>query len=306
MKKFSPASITALKEALINIYWLKQDLKNFVRSSIENGSIINTINWEFNRKFESVNELVDRMVERKDLFNDDLIGLIYDVSNMTDFSHLKKWDDADLKIRKAEESVKTLRKYAKGYFKVEEEKKEIERRKKKTLDYLKSIKRNQEQVELLKQEFFELTMENNHQKRGIKLEAFLNKLFTLFDLNPKKSFVLKDEQIDGAFTFENNDYLLEAKWQKDPVETGDLKKFAGTLNDKLKNTLGLFVSINGFSQGSIGFKGSNARTMILMDGMDLHFVLDQRIDLHHLLFRKRRHASETGEIYYPATLILNE
>lgn len=97
MKNFSPASITTLKEALINIYWKKQDLKNFVKLSIKNDAIVNTINWDYNRKFESVNELVDRMVARKDIYKDDLISLIHDVSNITDFSHLKIWDDAEVK-----------------------------------------------------------------------------------------------------------------------------------------------------------------------------------------------------------------
>jgi len=306
MKKFSPASITALKEALINIYWKKQDLKNFVKLCIENDAIINTINWEFNRKFESVNELVDRMIARKDIYYDDLITLIYEVSNFNDFSHLKIWDDSETKILKAKESVKRLKQYAQGYFHVEQEKKELEKRRKQTQNHLEALKTNQEQIETLKQEFFQIAMESNHQKRGILLETFLNKLFALFDLEPKKSFRLSDEQIDGAFTFENNDYLLEAKWQKEPVETGDLKKFAGTLSDKLKNTLGLFISIDGFSKGAKEFSGPNARAIILMDGMDLNFVLDQRIDLHHLLFRKRRYASETGKIYYPASIILNE
>ncbi len=172
--------------------------------------------------------------------------------------------------------------------KVEEEKRELEKRRKKTQEHLKNLKQGQEQIEMLKNEFFKLTMEPIPQTRGIMLEGFLNKLFTLYDLNPKKSFKLADEQIDGAFTFENSDYLLEAKWQKEPVETGELKKFAATLNDKLKNTLGLFISIDGFSKGAKELKGSNARTMILMDGMDLSLVLDQRIDLHHLLYRKRR------------------
>ncbi len=305
-KKFSPASITALKEALINIYWKKQDLKNFVKLSIENDSIINTINWEFNRKFESVNELVDRMVARKDIYYDDLIRLIYDVSNFEDFSHLKIWEDSDEKIKKAKDSVTRLRQFAHGYFKIEEEKKELEKKRKKAQEQLESFKRSQEQIETLKTEFFQIAVETNAQKRGRLLEPFLNQLFTLFDLEPKKSFQLKDEQIDGAFTFEGNDYLVEAKWQKEPVETGDLKKFAGTLSDKLKNTLGLFISIDGFSSGSKEFTGSNARSMILMDGMDLNFVLDQRIDLHHLLFRKRRHAAETGTIYYPVTEILKD
>ncbi len=117
MKSFSPASVTALKEALIHIYWKKQDLKNFVKLSIENDAIINTINWEFNKKFESVNELVDRMIARKDIYNDDLISLIYEVSNMTDFSHLKIWEDSDIKVQNAEASVKRLREFAHGYFK---------------------------------------------------------------------------------------------------------------------------------------------------------------------------------------------
>ena len=70
---------------------------------------------------------------------------------------------------------------------------------------------SQEQVEALKHDFFQLAMESNHQKRSIQLEGFLNKLFTLFDLNPKKAFRLNIEQIDWTFTFENSDYLLEAK-----------------------------------------------------------------------------------------------
>jgi len=305
-KKFSPAAITALKEALINIYWKKQDLKNFLKLSLENDSILTTINWEFNKKFESVNELVDRMIARKDIYYDDLIKLIYDVSNFDDFSHLRVWDDADIKISKAKESVERLRQFAHGYFNVEQERKEIAGRRKKTQEHLENLKKNQEQIESLKREFLILAMESDHQKRGIQLEGFLNKLFTLFDLNPKKSFILKGEQIDGAFTFENSDYLLEAKWQKTPVETGDLKKFSATLNEKLKNTLGLFISIDGFSKNAMDFSGENARSIILMDGMDLNSVLDQRIDLHHLLFRKRRFASETGVIYLAASKILNE
>jgi len=34
-----------------------------------------------------------------------------------------------------------------------------------------------------------------------------------------------------------------------------------------------------------------------MDGSDLMAVLDKKIDLTYLIYRKRRHASETGNIY---------
>ena len=38
--------------------------------------------------------------------------------------------------------------------------------------------------------------------------------------------------------------------------------------------------------------------MILMGGMDLMQVLEGRIRLNELILIKRRHASQTGEIYY--------
>lgn len=37
--------------------------------------------------------------------------------------------------------------------------------------------------------------------------------------------------------------------------------------------------------------------MVLMDGEDLYAVLEGRIPLPEVLHRKRRHASQTGDIY---------
>lgn len=45
--------------------------------------------------------------------------------------------------------------------------------------------------------------------------------------------------------------------------------------------------------------------MILMDGSDLMAVLDGRIDLPELLYRKKRHASLTGNIYLKINEVLN-
>lgn len=305
-KKFSPAAVTALKNALINVYWKKQDLRNFIQCTIKNTAILITIDWENNRKYDSVNELIDRMIERLDIYEEDLLELLSETANLDDFSHLKIWDDYQSKIAKAKEAVINLRRHTSGYFTLEKDKKAADIRQKKQYEELEIRRKKNQQVEDLKSKFMILATESNVQKRGRDLELFLNELFTLFDLEPKRSFSLKDEQIDGAFTFENSDYLLEAKWQKKAIETGDLKKFTGTLNGKLKNTLGLFISIDGFSQGAKDLPGSIATGIILMDGADLNAVLDSRIDLHHLLFRKRRHAAETGEIYYPVNRILNE
>ena len=78
---------------------------------------------------------------------------------------------------------------------------------------------------------------------------------------------------------------------------GDLYKFGGTIESRLKLTLGLAISITGFTQDYNESKSSVVKTMLLMDGADLMAVLENRIDLKDLLFRKRRHASDTGDIF---------
>jgi len=89
-----------------------------------------------------------------------------------------------------------------------------------------------------------------------------------------------------------------------PITAGDLYKFAGVLSGKLKNTLGLFISINGFSPECTATRSEALKAMILMHGADLNAILDDRITLPEMLYRKRRHASQTGNIYLPVDKIL--
>ncbi len=49
------------------------------------------------------------------------------------------------------------------------------------------------------------------QKRGFAFEAFLDSMFAVAGLSPRKSFRIVGEQIDGSFELEGNTYLVEAK-----------------------------------------------------------------------------------------------
>lgn len=301
MKKISPNALQALKEALTHIYWKKQDLRSFVYHTVENKMLIATIDWDNYKKAESANILVERMVERPDLYKKDLLQLFDVTMHFNDFSHLKKWEDSEKKIMRAKEAVEALRNHARGYFHLKEENEKIEVRR----EIFKKIQGEKESfgnmIDVLKEDFSRLIIEPNVQKRGFSFEKFLNSLFTLFDLEPKESFRIVGEQIDGAFTFDGNDFLLEAKWQKNPVELGELYKFGGKIEGRLKLTLGLVISINGFTPDYNQSKSSTMKTMLLMDGADLIAVIENRIDLKDLLFRKRRHASDTGDIFLKYT-----
>jgi hypothetical protein len=304
MKVFSSESILALKEALTLIYWRRKDIKTFIYHTIENKTIVTTIDFENSTKEESVSLLIDRMVQRQDIYNDDLLRLFDAVLHFKDFSHLNRWEDAEIKIKNARNAVEALRKQASGYFQLQEEKQRAENRKKAFELMQREKEATRAKLATIKSSFLTLTGMSNVQERGYAFESFLNDLFEYYDLDPRRSFKITGEQIDGAFTFENTDYIVEAKWQSMLNNAGDLFKFAGKISGKLKITMGLFISFTGFSNESLEVQAPGIKSMILMDGNDLMAVLDERIDLPELMYRKRRHASETGNIYLKISEVL--
>jgi hypothetical protein len=295
-KIIAPAAINALKEALTNIYWYKGELRSFITHTISDPSILSRLDWS-DYKRNIVTKLVDFLAKNQDTYQNDLLRLMSEVIKIDDFSHLKRLEDGHEKAKKAEESVNALKKLCRGHFNlIEEERKKEERRKATYEEYLKK-KGVRDKLEEIKSDFFALISTADPPLQGYKLEKIMRELFILFDLDPKASFKIEGEQIDGAFTFDNTDYLFEAKWQQEPVGIKELDAFSGKLARKLENTLGLFLSINGYSDDAVKAHSTGRRLMILMDGSDLMAVLEGRIDLLQLLLRKRRHAAQTGNIY---------
>jgi hypothetical protein len=266
--------------------------------TIKNNLIVSTIDWDSNLKAESISQLIDRMVAKPDMFFEDLMLLLQETSNFNDFSHLNKWDDPEKKIQKAKDSVQKLRLQTKGYFDIINELKDAEKRREANAEKIRMSMAFTEKLEALKSKFLVIASNENHQQRGFDLEKLLNELFILFDLDPKSSFKIIGEQIDGAFTFDSQDYLMEAKWQKVQICASDLYEFGGKISGKLKNTLGLFISLEGFSNDCLKVNNSTLMCMFLMDGFDLMSVLEGRIKLNDMIYIKRRHASQTGEIFY--------
>lgn len=295
-KQISPAAIQALKEALTLVYWYKPDLRSFLAQCLSDPEILSRLDWsEYKRNI--VATLVDRLVTHEDIYQPDLIRLMSEVCQVTDFSHLRKLEDGEDKAKAAAVAVVALRGQLAGHHELAQEAEEAEKRRRDARAKIKQVTAVQEKLKTFKAEYCQLVSSDEPHQRGFLLEKVIRGLFDLFDLDPKAAFKIAGEQIDGAFSFEGTDYLLEAKWQSKPIPAKELDSLAGKLSRKLENTLGLFLSINGFSDDAIKMHASGRRLIILMDGSDLMGVLEGRIDLVQLLLRKRRHAAQTGNIY---------
>jgi hypothetical protein len=126
----------------------------------------------------------------------------------------------------------------------------------------------------LQDEFFSLHQEPSPQVAGLKFEKVLNQLFEVNGLAPRQSFRVVGEQIDGSFDLDQETYLVEAKWQKEPVFEADLLVFRGKIEGKSAFTRGLFVSLNGISDGARqAIVHGKQPTFFIIDGYDLTMVL---------------------------------
>lgn len=291
----APAAINALKQALTHVYWYKSDLRSFLLNTISNPGILSRLNWD-DYKRNIVTTLVEFLAKDQDNYQGDLLRLISEVTRMRNFTHLRQLEDGDGKEQRAKEAVKALSELSEAHLALVDEQKEIEERRRRNLEKRLKNEGVRERLGQLQEEYFGLLRQNPNE-RGYSLERLMHGLFDLFDLDPKASFKITGEQLDGAFSFEGADFLFEARWRNEQAGAPDLSVFSEKLRAKLENTLGLFLSINGFSEDSIKKHSSGRRLMILMDGSDLMAVLEGRIELVELLLRKRRHASQTGNIY---------
>lgn len=142
----------------------------------------------------------------------------------------------------------------------------------------------------------ELTdFEDTPQARGFAFEKYLLSLFQVYKLEPRGSFKIIGEQIDGSFLLYNEVYLLEAKWTSRKIDKSDLVVFNEKVSSKSGFTRGLFISFSGYSEEALE-TFSNGRTVniVLMTVQELAIALTRKLDLTDVLKCKVRALAEEG------------
>lgn len=136
---------------------------------------------------------------------------------------------------------------------------------------------------------------DNPQARGYQFERYLNRLFKDCALEPRESFRIKGEQIDGSFVLRNDIYLLEAKWTNKPTEKSDLVVFNEKVSSKSGFTRGLFISFAGYSSDAVEtFCNGREVKIVLMTVQELAVALTREMDISTVIWNKVRALAEEG------------
>ena len=210
---------------------------------------------------------------------------------MTRFPDLEKLEDREIRIAAADAAVADLKKWADQYSGLIADRELIAQRIEESRNLAEATRGFSADIEAMKNQFLILNAMSDSgdgrapQGRGVQFEKFLTALFELFDMEPRLSYSLEREQIDGSLSFDTDDYIVEAKWWKSAVDRRELDIFDSKVRRKGKNALGIFVSVSGFTKDALD-EYENRASFVTFDGGDLFLVLEGRIRLDDLLKRK--------------------
>jgi hypothetical protein len=161
--------------------------------------------------------------------------------------------------------------------------------------------------EALLKRFDEMAYSTDAQRRGYLLEELLVRTFQLHQVDVVRSFKRNNgsEQIDAAFKLEGWHYLVECRWREKLADTRQVDGLRGQVQRSGKQTMGVFLAINGWSSHVPGnLKQNPDKSVLLMDGYDLRVVLEGRIALRELLLAKLTHFNIEGEPFVSVVQIL--
>ena len=307
MKQISPAAYLALGDALPAVVWNKRPFETFLRTTLRDHSeLLAGLNFT-DTKRAVADALVERLVADEHKYHDVTLLLMRELSRLKRFPNLeqiKDPEDRKLRIAEAEAAVGLLSYIIKDY---EADLAEAEKQTAVIQAHAAqavALRRFNDDLESLKSKFIGLQTETDVHGRGYAFESLLADIFLLYDLEPRLAYTIPLEQIDGSFTFDTDDYIVEARWRSMPSDRGDADIFASKVRRKGKNAVGLFISVNGFTEP---FKEAyrESTPFVAMDGADLYAVLDNRVRFDDLIRAKKRHANETGSCYLPASQVVS-
>lgn len=169
--------------------------------------------------------------------------------------------------------------------------------------------RFRKQSELLLMMFDTLAVNTEEQRRGYLLQDLLNRTFALHEIPVVASFTRNEgsEQIDGAFKLEGWHYIVECRWRKKLSNIRELDGLSGQIARSGRQTMGVFLSINGWSDNVVPLLKQNPdKGIILMDGYDFRTVLAGQVDLRDFLLAKVTKLNLKTEPYYSVAKYMNE
>lgn len=293
----TPHLITLAHEAGLKSFWRKETLRKFLRTCHVSESHLAT--WAVE---ESKRDFLDRTfasLQRSDRGKAVIGEMALALAEQVTFPDLRNWEDSEIKIAAAKLAVAEL----KALIKQQDEKirsaREIEATKQKARAEKAAIQRERMDLGKLQQRIADLHPQMGTAPGGYAFQEWFYDVLDFAEVENRRPYVTAGRQIDGSITLDGTTYLVELKFTSTQASAPDIDIFRSKIESKADNTMGVFVSMAGYSSVAIDGASGKKTAMLLIDASHIYMVLTGGMNLLELVRRLRRHASQTGESHLP-------
>jgi len=213
------------------------------------------------------------------------------------FPDLDGWEDSAEKIALATSAVNALKRYQNDQSERQRQEKLRAESRQRYQEERERVTRSQTTLQKLTQRLTDLTGQIGTQKAGYDFQDWFFDLLDFSEIVNRRPYVHDGRQIDGSMSHDGTTYLLELKFTAEQASATDVDSFLRKVTTKADNTMGIMVSMAGFSSTAIKEASGPRTPLLLLDHAHVFGVLSGVCDLRSVIERVRRHASQTGEAF---------
>lgn len=297
--KITPHLVQLTYEAALKSFWRKEALRKFLRQC--HVAEAHLAGWSSD---ESKRDFLDRTfaaLQRNDKGKAVIGAMAIFLAEQTAFPDLRNWEDSVAKIRDAGQAVAELKSLIALQTEEIRSDREREDAKAKARKEREAVQRERTSLAQLMQRLNDLAPQMGTSPGGYAFQNWFYDFMVFAEVEHRHPYNVSGRQIDGSLTVDGTTYLVELKFTERQAGAPDIDVFRGKVESKADNTMGLFLSMAGYSSVAIGDASGKKTTLLLLDASHMyHLILTGSMHFSDVVRRVRRHASQTGESYLPA------
>lgn len=279
-----------LFDLLVQVIPLLNRSKKFVllffKGAGVNEKLFQDVSQKVNTNADSISkyEIARTILERINENTDKYLGVRREIlKRITEFEAFSNcWENDQLKAKGLVAEIQRVINVKDSFTRMNiEREKEAQKRAKEYDEKLAEIQKHKINIDAIKKDLFSLFSETNHQKRGKMLEGVLNKYFREFQILVKEDFKRIGEsgdgiieQIDGIIEVDNQIYLVEMKWKKDPIGSDDIFSHLGRIYHRA-NAHGIFISASSYTPSGL----TAAKEALIKNALLVLFDLEELVKI---------------------------
>jgi len=213
------------------------------------------------------------------------------------FPDLERMEDSALRVKSAKKAIVELKEYRQRQGERAQEQREQKQKRETGRKAREEAQSRQHNLETLSARLNGLAAQIGSQEAGYQFEKWFYDLMDYFEVDNRRPYKIEGRQIDGSITVEGTTYLVELKFTLSQSDAPDIDSFKNKVITKADNTMGIMVSMSGYSSVAVKEASRDKTPLLLLDFKHLYMLFTGSLRFSEVVARVRRHSSQTGQAF---------